>query len=70
MPNCGSAHCCLTDKPPRCFEQLRKDATYANAVQTDHPEKLLAYQRKKDYINKHYLTWYILFIITRRCTLL
>jgi len=29
------------------FDQLRKDAKYANAIQTDHPEKLLAYLRKK-----------------------
>ncbi|MDQ0109768.1 glycerophosphoryl diester phosphodiesterase [Chitinophaga terrae (ex Kim and Jung 2007)] len=29
------------------FDQLRKDAQYANVIQTDHPEKLLAYLRKK-----------------------
>ena len=29
------------------FDQLRKDAAYANALQTDYPEKLLAYLRKK-----------------------
>ncbi|WP_186774526.1 hypothetical protein [Chitinophaga pinensis] len=29
------------------FDQLRKDAKYANAIQTNYPEKLLAYLRKK-----------------------
>ncbi|MFY0256375.1 glycerophosphodiester phosphodiesterase family protein [Chitinophaga sp. 30R24] len=29
------------------FDQLRKDAQYANAIQTDLPELLLAYLRKK-----------------------
>lgn len=29
------------------FDQLRTDAKYANAIQTNYPEKLLAYLRKK-----------------------
>jgi glycerophosphoryl diester phosphodiesterase len=34
-------------KPDSGFDQLRKDARMANVIQTDHPEKLLAYLRKK-----------------------
>lgn len=33
--------------PESGFDQLRKDAAYANVLQTDYPERLLVYLRKK-----------------------
>jgi glycerophosphoryl diester phosphodiesterase len=35
------------EKEDAGFDQLRKDAAFANAIQTDYPEKLLAYLRRK-----------------------
>ncbi|HWV64836.1 glycerophosphodiester phosphodiesterase family protein [Chitinophaga sp.] len=36
-----------SEKEDAGFDQLRKDAAYANAIQTNYPEKLLVYLRKK-----------------------
>ncbi|MGF6929673.1 glycerophosphoryl diester phosphodiesterase [Chitinophaga sp. W2I13] len=36
-----------SEKDDAGFDQLRKDAAFANVIQTDYPEKLLAYLRRK-----------------------